>query len=802
MLRSRSSSVAATPLLVTLVLLVLTPWCVAQTAGPVFSTQSPVSGVMSNKFVVLLPIVNSGSGTADNVTVNSVALSATAPLLPAIPVSVGTLNAGDHKVVNLQFDSSRLTLGSNYLLTVRGTYQTNGKTLGFAVNRFVQPTVSGADVTTVLRRWVTLDAIKDFCDSLPGTDPMNDRAAILGFLKSRPEIVSTGGFGTSVWGHFANGEIAVIGNDGRIASSSTSANAIAASSEAEFLEAAQRAEAPSGRFQPPAGLAPRDTGSQPPIDLPGSSNVRLFTSLTGLGTVDLMTVTTLTGFLSQAHYTPVGGTTPTIEALKKVGGDGVFYLTTHGDILGGVESDENVYYGLWTATPADFQNDVANAGDIFLTRPPPLIHVLETSGADPITRKLVQEWRYSITPAFVRKYWQKFSTGSFIYIDACQSDNADDLRSAIFEKNGSVYAGWTANADDRFAAKTALLLFDRLLGANQVFLEKGPPQRPFDWTQAQGDIALHLGNGPSGEQLNFTTGTSNTQFGILAPSIGYVLLLETTKQIIIQGSFGANPGSGGKVTIGNTKVADADLNWSDPANLVVNRSDPSLVGDVTVEVRGHKSNVARITKWEGDFVYAMQGDGSLAQSYKMHTAFRVDARQWRPLIHMLPVEPAGPIYGQMVPISFATYACSGTNTFSLEPHETQTQTWTGSGSIAGVAIEPLVPPPGGNFFTVQGGVFSHTSIQLSMSLDQTTGPCNEHVHDVVTTSSGSQSSDFDNPLLLCYGTTFVALALDKSAVIQPDHAPTVNSCGMGSATFEWSSISPSANTAPNPSSAR
>ena len=235
MLRSRSSSVAATPLLVTFVLLGLTPWCVAQTAGPAFSTQSPVSGVMSNKFVVLLPIVNSGSGTADDVTVNSVALGANAPLLPAVPIAVGTLDAGDHKVVNLQFDSGKLTLGSNYLLTVRGTYQSNGKILGFAVNRFIQPTVPVTDVTTVLRRWVTLDAIKDFCDSLPGTDPKNDQAAILGFLRSRPEIVSTGSFGTSVWGHFADGEIAVIGNDGRIAPSSASANAIAASSEAEFL---------------------------------------------------------------------------------------------------------------------------------------------------------------------------------------------------------------------------------------------------------------------------------------------------------------------------------------------------------------------------------------------------------------------------------------------------------------------------------------------------------------------------------------------------------------------------------------
>lgn len=796
MLRAHRDRKAVAGFLALAISCALAPRADAQ-SGPFFSTQSPASGLMSNKFLVLLPIVNSGGGSADAVTITSVTLGTAAPLSPAMPASAGTLNAGDHKVFDLQFDAGRLTVGSNYLLTARGTYQSGGKTLGFAVNRFVRVSVPTADTSTVLQRWITLDAIQDFCNLLPGTDPASDQAAILGFLNGRPEIVSTGSFGNSVWGRFANGEIAVIGNDGRISSSSTSLSAMAASAPAAFLAAAQRAEAPSGGARSLVRFAPRDSGP-PPSDLPTSSNVRLMTSLTGLGTVDLTTVINVTGFLSQAHYTPVGGTTPTVEALKQVGGDGVFYFTTHGDFSGGAnESDPNVYYSLWTATPADFQNDVANSSDIFLTSPPPLVHVLETSGADPGTRKLVQEWRYGITPAFVRKYWQPFSPGSFIYIDACQSDNADDLKAAIFEKNGSVYAGWTANADDRYASNTAMLVFDRLLGANQVFPESGPPQRPFDWTEAKGDIPLHLGAGPAGEELNFTTGTSNPEFGILAPSIMYMFPNESQHQLTMQGSFGSDPGSGGKVTIGNTAVTVID--WSNPMQIVVDMTDPSLVGDVTVEVRGHKSNVARLTQWEGDLNWALNSDGTLAQSLKMHSAFRADFRQFRTQIHVAPSDPVDPIYGQMVPPSFSTYACTGTNTFNPDPSTEQTITWAGNGSIP--AISQLgFASPSGNYFSIQGGVLSHTSIQLSVSVHQATDPCNQHNHIVESTPSGTSTSDFDSTLELCYSTVFVAMTLDESAVIQSDSAPAFSDCGT--ATFNWTSMTPAANTAPDPNSAR
>jgi hypothetical protein len=101
--------------------------------------------VINQIFQVMLPIVNSGTGAANNVTVTSATLAAATPKSPALPLLLNTLNPGDHSVINLQFDGGKLTLGSNYLLNVRGTYKLGTKVLGFSVNRFVQaanPTTS------------------------------------------------------------------------------------------------------------------------------------------------------------------------------------------------------------------------------------------------------------------------------------------------------------------------------------------------------------------------------------------------------------------------------------------------------------------------------------------------------------------------------------------------------------------------------------------------------------------------------------------------------------------------------------
>jgi hypothetical protein len=123
----------------------MAPFARAQSGAPLFTTKSPVSGVINQIFQVMLPIVNSGTGAANNVTVTSATLAAATPKSPALPLLLNTLNPGDHSVINLQFDGGKLTLGSNYLLNVRGTYKLGTKVLGFSVNRFVQaanPTTS------------------------------------------------------------------------------------------------------------------------------------------------------------------------------------------------------------------------------------------------------------------------------------------------------------------------------------------------------------------------------------------------------------------------------------------------------------------------------------------------------------------------------------------------------------------------------------------------------------------------------------------------------------------------------------
>src|SRR6202011_5558211 len=62
------------------------PGCVAQTVGPVFSTQTPVTGLMGNLFVAFVPLANTGTSTATNVMVKSVTLGLATPTSPGLPV--------------------------------------------------------------------------------------------------------------------------------------------------------------------------------------------------------------------------------------------------------------------------------------------------------------------------------------------------------------------------------------------------------------------------------------------------------------------------------------------------------------------------------------------------------------------------------------------------------------------------------------------------------------------------------------------------------------------------------------------
>src|ERR1700693_1001183 len=104
--------------------------------GPIFSTQTPALGVAGSVFSVSLPMVNTGGNAAANVQVTSVTFGG-ALTSPTLPISLGTLMAGATATLSLNFNASTLTAGKQYLLTVRGNYQYNGATLGFALSRII-----------------------------------------------------------------------------------------------------------------------------------------------------------------------------------------------------------------------------------------------------------------------------------------------------------------------------------------------------------------------------------------------------------------------------------------------------------------------------------------------------------------------------------------------------------------------------------------------------------------------------------------------------------------------------------------
>ena len=110
---------------------------VAAQSAPVFSTQTPIYGGSGSSFTVYLPIFNGGGTTATNVEITSATFGSATLLTPSLPFAVGNLPASTSVGLPLTFNATSLTSGKNYLLTVRGTYETPAGTLGFTVNRIL-----------------------------------------------------------------------------------------------------------------------------------------------------------------------------------------------------------------------------------------------------------------------------------------------------------------------------------------------------------------------------------------------------------------------------------------------------------------------------------------------------------------------------------------------------------------------------------------------------------------------------------------------------------------------------------------
>lgn len=145
--------------------------------APSFATRNPDIRNSGNILWLSMPLLNTGTATANNVIITSITLGSAARIEPALPLALGDLAADNVSSVNARFAGAGLAVGTRYLATVRGTYDVGSVTLGFTLNRFVVvPPQTAAPITLLAARLqVAIDQVSGVWaytllnDEIPGS---------------------------------------------------------------------------------------------------------------------------------------------------------------------------------------------------------------------------------------------------------------------------------------------------------------------------------------------------------------------------------------------------------------------------------------------------------------------------------------------------------------------------------------------------------------------------------------------------------------------------------------------------------
>jgi len=790
--------------------------CYAQ--APAFATQTPLQGNSGSSFFVFLPVANVGSGDATNIEITSAALTllgspvAQLKVPSALPYVVGFAAPTGVQTLDLEFDNTRLISGDRYLLKISGSYQSGATTFGFALNRFI--TYSRA---FSFPHEQVLQSITAKFDSLPGADAQADDQVMLSFVQGLPQVASAGlqVDPPLVWVNFNDGgeRLDILNN--------IKLPAVPFLKQSTGQAAVQQTKSQKGAV-PMRALAVKAAATATagsPTELPQSRQVRIVSSM-GSGFDDPSPDIKL--WLIIHGYDPATDADASLDSLRNVGGDGVFYISAHG----GIDKDEKSLR-VRTSTlvnskcnpnlvgyNADLCSDLLLPDDITNKR---VIVTVAKEKWNSTTKKWISEDHYSIDKAFVEHYNWSFAANSLVYIDTCHSNQADPnvqaFKETLIANGASVYVGWTEEVGSGVSADTARLVFDRLLGANMFCPEDGaeqcshgpaiPPafaQRPFDYTQVAFDLPKHNLGADTKPTANLKFDATGS-FGLLAPSIMTMIPMEGQQQLLIQGSFGSVQDT---VTIGGTPVGV--LKWSEDGSTITTDLPSGAAGDVVVTVNGHKSNAAQLTKWIGGFTATLTGPESAKQTVVFQTSFRADVRKFRVVIHDPPFEPSSSAIELVNSESSAPFACSGTYSFT-SPGRSDTYTWKGAGSLKPFDLTSLMRPPSSPYFFIVGAlVMSHTemSMQLNVSQNLSVAPCEQDDHIVFSGPPPSQL-DNNNPFDIQFSTLDAKLRLnDTTAVIAADdqsftgHCSDVAVVSACAVKLHWDSIAPALDSGPNP----
>ena len=323
--------------------------------------------------------------------------------------------------------------------------------LGCGGGHASMPGGTGAKLTDA-QRLTVLDAVGQKFNSLPGVDLAADNQAMANYLSGNSEFkqVSISDEGT-VSASFQDGRLLAIYNN-----------------RTPIKVPGKLTAQPDRRAR---------SGRATPTELPTPTQARVTTALGTLFT--LSQITSIRGLLEDGGYNLVFKVLEsvqagaTVEELKKVSGDGVFFMLAHGGVAHRLDGTDIVTVSTQSeptlASEALYQPDLENA-----TLGYSFGKIDATPDGGYTTPK-----RYCFTSKFVTKY-MRFGPNSFVMFNACSSASDPKFVAASFAGGASLFAGWTRPANDDDAANAATYLIDRMLGAN-TFAEEQPKQRAFDY---------------------------------------------------------------------------------------------------------------------------------------------------------------------------------------------------------------------------------------------------------------------------------------------------------------------------------
>jgi len=501
------------------------------------------------------------------------------------------------------------------------------------------PTGAGDTIVTIEERMEVFEACKKKSAELNNLEGLEDRINFLSWLATQPAFYSYGFAGEDLYAIFVDGRVVLFLNT-------------------PLGEDIGGRKAIIGRSSRPVSSKNSTSRTE---DVPKTKKISLFT---GMGAFFHNNAEILKNIFTQANSGYQAEVKDaTIENLKSVSGDAVFYINTHGG-AGQLHTryGPNSIMALWTKDLVTDERDRRYKEDLDNER---MCYVFATYNT------AVSECHYGITSSFVREY-MSFGENCFIYLDACNGMNESIPGNVTFRERTmakatnqkATFIGWTGVTNSGDGGIASQFIFDRLLGTNfgGSISQEDPIQRPFDLAAVFADLRHDgLGVAPNGAQLTYRTTVEREL--LLRPTIETMDIDEFTSTLTIKGLF---PWDQGHVGVDNVSVAVTSWTPYEITCIIPETGDGSVGDVVVVSAQGVESNAVPLTEYLIKLNYSADDNGVKFVGV-CELRLRADVHLRRSKIGETPKKPT---YYDLTPVSGRIFNVKGSSAvYNLTGHK-------------------------------------------------------------------------------------------------------------------------------------